>query len=70
MTRTTIVSALALALTLASCGGRDDASQAAKEAKKSTDVTVQSAGQPGEEKGPNTEVPVESAEPEQKPAKD
>jgi len=70
MTRITIVSALGLALTLAACGGREDAQQTAREAKKSTDVTVQSAGQPGDEKGANTEVTVESAEPEQKPAKE
>lgn len=70
MMRITIVSALALALTLPACGARDDVSQGAKDARKSTEVTVQSAGQPGDEKGANTEVTVESAESEQKPAKE
>lgn len=66
MTRISIVLGLGLALALAACGGRDDANQAAK----STEVTVQSADQPGDEQGANTEVTVESAEPEQKPAKE
>ena len=68
MTRITIAWGLGLALALAACGSRDDAKQAAADARKSTEVTVQSAGQPGDAAGESTEVTVESAEPEEKPA--
>ena len=74
MPRISMAFGFGLAWALAACGGGDDAQEAARKVKEATEVTVESAPQPGAPTGQaakeDTEVTVESAETGRMPAEE
>jgi len=75
MRRIAIALGLALAWTLAACGGHDEAQEAAaRKAKEATEATVESAQHPSVSTGQgareDTEVTVESAKTGKKPGEE